>query len=343
MSICIETYNLSKRFPVTKSYRELILHPFKKSYVSAITDINIKIRKGELYGLLGPNGAGKTTLIKILCTLIYPTSGTAFLNGTEITKQGDIIKKKIGYVLSDERSFYWRLTGRQNLKFFAILNNISSREAEKRIDNLLEFLDLGAHADQMFRDYSTGMRRKLAIARGLINNPEIIFMDEPTSGLDPVISQKIRKLIKEKLVGHEKKTVIFATHNLYEAEELCDSIAVIHKGKIITKGPLEQIKTSFNTSKSYLMGLKDFKHSMLKSIQEIEIVNHVKPISLRSISDTFQIEIEMINNNGDGHRLLEEVLGLGCKISHFYEKQTSLENLFPKILSTEKDMIQGSS
>jgi ABC-2 type transport system ATP-binding protein len=339
MSVCIETYNLTKRFPVTKRYRELILHPFKKRYVTAINDISIKIRKGELYGLLGPNGAGKTTLIKILCALIYPTSGTAFLNGTEITKHGDKIKKKIGYVLSDERSFYWRLTGRQNLKFFAVLNNISGKEAEKRIDGLMEFLDLGANADQMFRDYSTGMRRKLAIARGLINSPEIIFMDEPTSGLDPVIAQKIRKLIKEELVGQKRKTVIYATHNLYEAEELCDSIAVIQKGKIKTKGHLDQIKSSFNTSKRYLIGLKDYKHSMLDSIQELEIVNKAQPIPIRSNSDTFQIEIELVNNNGGEHRLIQEIFGLGCKISLFYEQQSSLENLFPKIINSEKDII----
>ncbi len=339
MDICIETHHLSKRFPHTKRYRELILHPFRKNYITVLSDVSIKIRKGELYGLLGPNGAGKTTLIKILCALIYQTSGTVYLNGMEITKQQDRIKKKIGYVLSDERSFYWRLTGRQNLKFFAILNNINGREAEKRIDNLLEFLDLGANADKMFRDYSTGMRRKLAIARGLIHDPEIIFMDEPTSGLDPVIAQKIRKLIKEKLVRQEKKTVIYATHNLHEAEELCDSIAIIHKGKIKTEGNLEQIKSGFNTSKSYFIGLRDFEHSVLKNIQDLGIVKKVKPIPLKSISDTFQIEIELVNKNGNEHRLLQEILGLGCKISLFYEKQTSLENLFPQIIGIEKDIV----
>ena len=112
MDTCIETHHLSKRFPVTKRYRELILHPFRKNYITVLSDVSIKIRKGEIYGLLGPNGAGKTTLIKILCALIYPTSGTVYLNGMDIAKQGDKIKKKIGYVLSDERSFYWRLTGR---------------------------------------------------------------------------------------------------------------------------------------------------------------------------------------------------------------------------------------
>jgi len=339
MSICIETYNLSKQFPITKRYRELILQPFKKNYITAISDISIKIRKGELYGLLGPNGAGKTTLIKILCALIYPTAGTAFLNGKEITKQGDKIKKEIGYVLSDERSFYWRLTGRQNLKFFAILNNYSGKETDKRIDNLLEFLDLSSNANQMFKDYSTGMKRKLAIARGLINDPKIIFMDEPTSGLDPVIAQKLRKLIKEKLIRQEEKTIIFATHNLHEAEELCDSIAVIDRGKIKTKGNLEQIKLNYNTSKSYLVGLKDFEPSLLENIKELEIVKKVKPIQDTPISNTFQIEIELVNNNGDEHRLLKEILGMGCKISLFYEKQSSLEDLFPTILDIEKDIL----
>ncbi len=339
MDTCIETHHLSKRFPVTKRYRELILHPFRKNYITVLSDVSIKIRKGEIYGLLGPNGAGKTTLIKILCALIYPTSGTVYLNGMDIAKQGDKIKKKIGYVLSDERSFYWRLTGRQNLKFFSILNNVSGKEAEERIDYLLEILDLGENADQMFRDYSTGMRRKLAIARGLMNRPEIIFMDEPSSGLDPIIAQKIRKLIKEKLVGHEKKTVIYATHNLHEAEELCDSIAVIHKGKIKTEGNLDQIKLGLNVSKSYFIGLKNFEHSVLKNIQDLEIVKNVKPIPLHSISDTFKIEIELNNSNGNEHRLLQEILGLGCKISLFSEKQASLENLFPKIIGPEKDIV----
>jgi len=339
MGICIETHHLTKKFPKTKRYRELILKPFESNYITAVSDISIKIKTGELYGLLGPNGAGKTTLIKILCALVYPTAGTAYVNGKEITKQGDQIKREIGYVLSDERSFYWRLTGRQNLKFFATLNNIRGKEAEKRIDHLLEFLDLSGNADQMFKDYSTGMRRKLAIARGLINNPEIIFMDEPTSGLDPVIARKIRTLIKEKLVGQENKTVIFATHNLHEAEELCDSIAVIDRGKIKTQGHLDQIKLNYHVSRSYLIGLKDFNPSLLNHIQVLEIVKTAKPVSCESISNTFQIEIELVNRNGSEHRLLREILGMGGKVSLFYEKQTSLENLFPKILDIEKEMI----
>ena len=121
--------------------------------------------------------------------------------------------------------------------------------------------------------------------------------------IDPIIAQKIRKLIKEKLVGHEKKTVIYATHNLHEAEELCDSIAVIHKGKIKTEGNLDQIKLGLNVSKSYFIGLKNFEHSVLKNIQDLEIVKNVKPIPLHSISDTFKIEIELNNSNGTGTKI----------------------------------------
>jgi ABC-2 type transport system ATP-binding protein len=339
MGICIEARNLSKMFTSPKRYREIFIHPFKKKYTKVLNNISIKIKKGELYGLLGPNGAGKTTLIKILCTLIHPTTGTAYINGMDITKQGEKIKNEIGYVLSDERSFYWRLTGKQNLKFFAGLNNICGKEAEKRIENLMEFLDLSENAGQMFKDYSTGMRRKLAIARGLIHEPKIIFMDEPTSGLDPVITQKMKQLIKEKLVRQENKTVIFATHNLHEAEELCDSIAVIDKGKIITEGSIEQIKFSYNPFKSYLIGLKDFDHTLLKNIQEVKNVKKVKPISCGLSPSTYTIEIELFNNNGDDHKLLQEIIGIGCKVTLFCEKQNSLDNLFSTILDVEKDLI----
>ena len=157
-------------------------------------------------------------------------------------------------------------------------------------------------------------------------------MDEPTSGLDPVITQKMKQLIKEKLVQKENKTVIFATHNLQEAEELCDSIAVIDKGKIITEGRLEKIKFRYNPFKTYLIGLKDFDHTLLKNIQELKNVKIVKPISCGLSPDTYTIEIELVNNNGDDHKLLQEIIKIGCKVTLFCEKQNSLDHLFSKIL-----------
>jgi ABC-2 type transport system ATP-binding protein len=249
LSYSIETSNLTKRFPVIRGYLDMLLRPFRKKEVTALKDVNLQVKKGELFGLLGPNGAGKTTLIKILCTLILPTSGKAYVNGLEVTVDGKKIRKTIGYVVSDERSFYWRLTGRQNLRFFAQLNNLSNREGERRIKRLLNFMGLTADAERMVKDYSTGMRQKLAIARGLLTDPDIIFMDEPTKGLDPLISQSLRRLVREKLVEEEKRTVVFATHNLSEAEEMCDRIAIIDKGEVKKAGTVDEIKKGYHYEK----------------------------------------------------------------------------------------------
>ncbi len=167
MTYCIETEDLSHRFSVIKSYRDLLLHPFAKKEITALREITVGVRKGELFALLGPNGAGKTTLIKILSTLILPSSGKAFVNGLDVTKHDREVRKKIGYVVADERSFYWRLTGRQNLRFFAALNNLAPGDTAGRIRSLFGLVGLEQDADRMFKDYSSGMRQKLAIARGL--------------------------------------------------------------------------------------------------------------------------------------------------------------------------------
>jgi ABC-2 type transport system ATP-binding protein len=292
LSYSIETHNLTKRFPVAKGYGDLLLHPFKKNEITALSNINIQVKGGELFGLLGSNGAGKTTLIKILCTLVLPTSGKAFVDGLDVTKNGRKVKSIIGYVVSDERSFYWRLTGRQNLRFFAKLNNISKHESEWRIKRLLEFMELTRDADRVFKDYSTGMRQKLAIARGLLTDPEIIFMDEPTRSLDPLTAQNLRRLIKERLVEGEKKTVVFATHNLQEAEELCDQIAIIHKGEVKIAGEVKEIKREFNSDKRYVIRLKAPENGLIKKIHNMPFIKEVTPISNGSLPNGIQIEIE---------------------------------------------------
>ncbi|HHT9138937.1 MAG TPA: ABC transporter ATP-binding protein [Candidatus Wunengus sp. YC60] len=253
MPYCIETHTLTKRYPIIKGYGSLFLHPFKRREFTALNNVTISIEKGVFFGLLGQNGAGKTTLIKIFCTLVLPTTGKAVVNGFDVSKDGGKIRRLIGCIAGDDRSFYWRLTGRQNLRFFARLNNLTGREAETRINSLLEILEFAPDADRMFKDYSTGMRRKVAIARGLLTNPEIIFMDEPTSGIDPVTARKLRRFIREKLVLEEKRTVIFATHNLHEAEELCDRVAILHKGEIKVTGTISELKKEFASGKRYIV------------------------------------------------------------------------------------------
>jgi len=237
----VQTLGLTKRFPKLRRYREMLLHPFRREEITALQGVDLSINPGELFGILGPNGAGKTTLIKILATLILPDAGQALVAGWDVVEHSRKVRSRIGLVVNEERSFYWRLTGRQNLEFFAALNNLPPREAERRIQQVLELTDLLPQADKMFKDYSTGMRQRLAIARGLLTDPEILFLDEPTRSLDPVSAEHLRSFVAEELVRRRGKTVLLATHNLLEAD-ICHRLALLDQGQVRICGTLSQIK-----------------------------------------------------------------------------------------------------
>ncbi|MFZ2199073.1 MAG: ABC transporter ATP-binding protein [Thermodesulfovibrionales bacterium] len=332
MSYCVETHNLSKRFSILKTYRDLFLHPFRKKEIIVLRDVNIGVREGELFALLGQNGAGKTTLIKILNTLVLPSSGNAYIKGLDVAKHGKEVRRKIGYVVSDERSFYWRLTGRQNLRFFSVLNNMSSEDAAIRIKRLLQFVDLDQDADRMFKDYSTGMRQKLAIARGLLTDPDIIFMDEPTKALDPITAHNIRMLVKEKIIGERKRTVFYATHNLQEAEELCDRIAIISKGAIKYVGTVEALKKEFQHEAHYIIRVRNADNNLIGRIEAIPLLKKLSVDSNGSSSDYIQFEAVLDASNGNITHVIEKIIQMGGNITSLYEKELTLEEAFSKVV-----------
>jgi len=228
----IETFELTKQF----------------NHTLAIENVNLKVKQGELFCLVGPNGAGKTTLLKVLSTLILPTLGKAKVNGYDIIKNPTQVKKCIGLVSSEERSFYWRLTGRQNLEFYSSLYDLPSKDAKQRINEILSLLKLEEQSENKFQNYSAGVKQKINIARALLHNPPILLIDELTKSLDPITAENLRKFIKEKLVKELKKTVILATHNLKEAEIIADYIAVIDLGKIIVQGTVNELKEQTQTT-----------------------------------------------------------------------------------------------
>lgn len=243
MSFSIEISNLSKEFISARTLHQLAFHPFRREKnILAVDNISLRIKKGEILALAGPNGAGKTSLIKILSCLILPTRGRAMVAGYDILKEEQKVKDSIGLVGWDERSFYWRLTLRQNLYFFAILYNLSDIEAKKRIEELASLLKITAQLDNRFQECSAGIKQRLAIARSMLNDPEILFMDEPTKSLDPSASKSLRDFIKERLVGKQQKTIVFATHNLYEVENFVDQIAIMHSGRIKACGTLSELR-----------------------------------------------------------------------------------------------------
>jgi len=238
----IETVELTKKYQPPKGLRAMLIKSALKEEITAVDKANISVKKGEIFGFLGPNGAGKTTFIKMLTTLLRPTSGKAYVNGFNVVEQEDEAKTSMGLVTGEERSFYWRLSGRQNLQFFATLYGLNKVDIPKRIDALLKQLELTKAADNMFYSYSSGMKQKLALARGLLCNPSILFLDEPTKSVDVITGANIRRFIREKMVGEDNRTVFLTTHRLEEVEALCDRLAIIKKGRICFTGTIEELR-----------------------------------------------------------------------------------------------------
>src|SRR5437870_2926591 len=209
-----------------------------KSVNVALAGISLAIQPGELFGLLGPNGAGKTTTTKILTTLLLPDSGSATVLGIDVVRQTGAVRRRIGFVFGGERGLYWRLSGLDNLRYFADLYRIPPEVSRLRIPELLERLGLAGRERDRVELYSRGMKQRLHIARGLLNDPEVLFLDEPTIGLDPVGAREVRATIAS--LTEAGKTVLLTTHYMFEADALCDRIAVISKGEIVADGtPLD--------------------------------------------------------------------------------------------------------
>jgi ABC-2 type transport system ATP-binding protein len=329
LPFAIETIQLTKRFPQVKRYREILLHPFEKKEITALQGVSLQVNRQDVFGILGPNGAGKTTLIKVLCTLISPTEGKALVNGLDVLIDGKRIRKSIGYIISDERSFYWRLTGRQNLTFFADLNNLTGKEACLRIDEVLELTDLRDEADKMFKDYSTGMKQKLAIARGLLTDPELIFMDEPTRSLDPSTAQHIRNFIRERLVREKKSTVLIATHNLQEAEEMCNRIAVIHRAKIRACGELSEIRKMIYKRSRYVLYLQNFPDALKSRWEKLPGIT----LCHYSHEPSGQIKLEVeLEDKTSMTAVIESAVTMGAGVMAVYPKEASLSEIFSSLI-----------
>jgi len=215
---------------------------FRKKHITveAVKGISFDADHGELFGLLGPNGAGKTTTIKMLTTLLIPTSGTAKVLGFDIVKDVMNIRRRIGIIFGGERGLYYRVSGRENLRYFADLYGVPISKRDKRISDLLDMVGLADRADHRVEGYSRGMKQRLHIAKGLINDPQLIFMDEPTIGLDPEAARETRAMIKG--LVEKGKTILLTTHYMFEADELCQRIGVISSGNIVALDSPSELK-----------------------------------------------------------------------------------------------------
>jgi ABC-2 type transport system ATP-binding protein len=208
--------------------------------IEAVRGVTFEIGEGELFGLLGPNGAGKTTTIKMLITLLIPTSGSASVLGFDVVKDAREVRRRIGYVFGGDKGLYERLSALDNLRYFAELYAVPPAVARRRIAELLDLVGLTGREKEKVEGYSRGMRQRLHIARGLLHDPPVVFLDEPTIGVDPVGARELRATIAGLTAAG--KTVLLTTHYMFEADDLCDRMAVITRGEIVAEGTPRDLK-----------------------------------------------------------------------------------------------------
>lgn len=314
----IETIDLTKVFR-------------KKREVVAVDNVNLKIEEGEFFGLLGPNGAGKTSLIKMLCTLLYPTRGTARVNGYDVVKEADKVRENIGWLHGETggRALYWRLTSTDNLKFYSYMHNLPKNLASERIEALLDFFDLRGEADILVKDLSTGMRFKVMLARCLLPNPPILLLDEATVGLDAKSARDIRDLLKS-LNSELGKTIILASHNLYEVEQLCHRVTIIKKGQIIADGSREDLARLIADAKSFEVEIKEpdpeKARDLLVGSGLVE-----GDVSVEELNHGYVLRVSVRDEEKAIPLLAEELGRGGVHLLAIRQTRPSLEEIFVKI------------
>lgn len=233
--------SLEKSFPPARSGWRALLQPFARPTERALKGISFSVERAEAVALAGPNGAGKSTLLRILATLIVPTRGHASVGGFDVERQSAAARRQIGYHTGGDEGFYSRLTGRQNLSFFASMNNLAGPLKRERIAAVARWLGIGAELDQQVRTYSTGLTHRLGLARALLHGPTILLLDEPTRSLDPLSAADFRRLLKGELVRNQGTTLLFSSHTLSEIEEIADRVILLEEGTIVASDSPERL------------------------------------------------------------------------------------------------------
>jgi len=222
---------------VCKTFRSASINPFRRATQTvALDQVSIDAAPGEIVALVGRNGAGKSTLMKILSTVVTPDTGDAAVNGHDVMQRAADVRRSIGLAGGDERSFYWRLTARQNLHLFAVLQNMPLHSIKPRVDILLRQFGLADKADIAFRNYSTGMKQRLALARSILHNPCVLLLDEPNKGLDPLLQESLKTFLTDELVARQGMTLLVATHDLDMAASVAHRVALLDKGRVLFFG-----------------------------------------------------------------------------------------------------------
>ncbi|HET7352997.1 MAG TPA: ABC transporter ATP-binding protein [Gaiellaceae bacterium] len=289
--------------------------------VEAVRGVSFEIPKGELFGLLGPNGAGKTTTIKMLITLLLPTSGTARVLGIDVARNPREVRRRIGYVFGGDRGLYERLSGLDNLRYFAELYGVEPRVQKIRIQELLELVGLSGREREKVEGYSRGMRQRLHIARGLLHDPEVVFLDEPTIGVDPVGARELRATIAG--LTDVGKTVLLTTHYMFEADALCDRIAVIAQGRIVAEGTPQALKAGVGEGTVVEVEVYGIEDAVVERVRALEGVSNV------GLEERDQKQVLVVQTL-PGRELVHGILGhlAGSEVGRVSSREPTLEDAY---------------
>jgi ABC-2 type transport system ATP-binding protein len=288
---------------------------------TAVDDVSFNVKKGEIFGLLGPNGAGKSTTLRVLSTLARPTKGTAVIGGYDILKNDNEVRKLIG-IVSEKMIMYNRLTAAENLRFFGNLFNIPKAVLNKRIDDLLELVQLTKWKNSQVGTFSTGMRQRINVVRALLNMPQVLFLDEPTLGLDPQSSVEIREFIK-KLNQENGTTVLITTHLMVDADLLCDRIAIMDHGKIVALDTSTNLKKIISGADTTIISLEiaNLTQDLITAIRSLDCVDSV------SQENSMHLRI-IVHGNEAFNSVIDAVRTKNGKINSVQNLQPTLEDVF---------------
>ena len=293
--------------------------------VVAVEDISFSVGTGELFGLLGPNGAGKTTTVKMLTTLLIPTAGDARVGGFDVVKQAGEVRKRIGFIFGGERGLYWRLSGTDNLRYFASLYGVDPAVSAKRIPYLLELVGLTGRGNEKVGGYSRGMKQRLHVARTLLHDTEILFLDEPTIGLDPVGARDFRQVILN--LQSQNKTILLTTHYMFEADMLCNRIAVINHGKIIALDTPTGLKR--HVSDLSVVEVETFG----AAAEAVEKVRALPFVDSLSVEDREQKQMLMVQTQRGAEAVPDVLAALeGQKLGRVVVREPTLEDAYVRLV-----------
>jgi ABC-2 type transport system ATP-binding protein len=290
--------------------------------VEALKGVSLEVMPGEIFGLLGPNGAGKTTLIKILTTLLLPTSGNAWINGYHIEKQGNDVRATVGCMLMGERGLYWKLTARENLMYFGALYHLTPAARVKRTNEIIELLNMGDIADRSVETYSSGQKMKLAFGKSLINDAPLLVLDEPTNTLDVPSAGELRATVRQ--LNRQGKTIIYTTHIMAEAETLCQRVAIIDHGQMLAIGTVSELKASLGREQvTKIEGV--ISTAAAEAVRGLPMVRQA---SLSAAEGGSQLTVMSSNGKDTLPRLIETLSGAGAVIQRISPEDVTLEDVF---------------